>query len=256
LKARAISFAPLIGRRCSPAPLGTRARWKRAWSRSSSRRNAHERDGHRGRGLQRSLSGGDGSEETATRRLRDDVAQRPAAEGTRPLRCAGGSEIVAGALQDYKRPKVLGAQTFGKGSVQTIMSLGDGAALKLTTARYFTPAGRSIQARGIEPDIIVTDGRDLPYSICEANLAGHLETPKIGDRATISATEAEKAANLRANAGSADRDGKSTSSLNAPPRFEFGAAGDFQLTQALNHLKGQPVIASTKALSAQVGPEQ
>ena len=75
---------------------------------------------------------------------------------------ASASEIVAGALQDHKRATVLGAQTFGKGSVQTILPLGNNAGLKLTTARYYTPSGRSIQAKGIEPDIAVDDGRASP----------------------------------------------------------------------------------------------
>ncbi len=77
---------------------------------------------------------------------------------------ASASEIVAGALQDHKRATVIGNQTFGKGSVQTILPLGNNAGLKLTTARYFTPAGRSIQAKGIEPDINVDDGRDAAAS--------------------------------------------------------------------------------------------
>ena len=70
---------------------------------------------------------------------------------------ASASEIVAGALQDHKRAKVIGTQTFGKGSVQTIMPLGNNTAIKLTTARYYTPGGRSIQALGITPDIVVED---------------------------------------------------------------------------------------------------
>lgn len=70
---------------------------------------------------------------------------------------ASASEIVAGALQDHKRAVVMGTRTFGKGSVQTILPIGNGTAIKLTTARYYTPSGRSIQAKGIEPDIVVED---------------------------------------------------------------------------------------------------
>ncbi|MBI5419589.1 MAG: S41 family peptidase [Deltaproteobacteria bacterium] len=75
---------------------------------------------------------------------------------------ASASEIVAGALQDHGRAILLGAQTFGKGSVQTILPMEDGSAIRLTTARYFTPNGRSIQAKGIAPDLVVSDGRELP----------------------------------------------------------------------------------------------
>lgn len=73
---------------------------------------------------------------------------------------ASASEIVSGALQDHGRAIILGSRTFGKASVQTILPLDDGSALRLTTARYYTPNGRSIQAKGIEPDIVVSDGRE------------------------------------------------------------------------------------------------
>lgn len=95
---------------------------------------------------------------------------------------ASASEIVAGALQDHRRAVVLGSPTFGKGSVQTILPLRNGAALKITTARYYTPSGRSIQATGIDPDISGSDlvlagseGANDFNDVREADLAGHLE---------------------------------------------------------------------------------
>jgi len=94
---------------------------------------------------------------------------------------ASASEIVAGALQDHKRAVIMGRKSFGKGSVQTILPTGNGGAVKITTARYFTPSGRSIQATGIEPDIVLKrvkleklDKKKFK-SIKEADLSGHLE---------------------------------------------------------------------------------
>lgn len=95
---------------------------------------------------------------------------------------ASASEIVAGALQDHKRAVIMGYRTFGKGSVQTILPMNNNAALKLTTARYYTPLGRSIQAEGIEPDIklgkveITASKEDDAFDIKEADLARHLES--------------------------------------------------------------------------------
>ena len=96
---------------------------------------------------------------------------------------ASASEIVAGALQDHKRAIIMGERTFGKGSVQTILPMNDETALKLTTARYYTPSGRSIQASGIEPDMIVrniqfnikNDSNISTGLIKEADLSGHLD---------------------------------------------------------------------------------
>ena len=97
---------------------------------------------------------------------------------------ASASEIVAGALQDHGRAIIMGEQTFGKGSVQTILPMANEAALKLTTARYYTPSGRSIQAAGITPDIIIDNvklasiEKNQNHSVKEADLSGHLENDK------------------------------------------------------------------------------
>ena len=177
---------------------------------------------------------------------------------------ASASEIVAGALQDHKRATVLGAQTFGKGSVQTILPLSNNAGLKLTTARYFTQAGRSIQAKGIEPDIYIDDGRDSPNRIREANLERHLEIGKgevkLGPTDTRAKTDA-KPLDAPADKAAPTPDKDVPKVLEKPVQaaptkpFEFGGTEDFQLAQAMNLLKGQPVVASIKSLSAQAKPQ-
>ena len=102
---------------------------------------------------------------------------------------ASASEIVAGALQDHKRALIIGSRSFGKGSVQTIIPLGQNGAIRLTTARYYTPSGRSIQAKGIEPEVVVEE--ELPEELKqkaeaeeprgEANLRGHLKREGAGE---------------------------------------------------------------------------
>ncbi|MDH5472113.1 MAG: S41 family peptidase [Gammaproteobacteria bacterium] len=135
---------------------------------------------------------------------------------------ASASEIVAGALQDQKRAVIMGSKSFGKGSVQTIQELRNGGAVKFTTARYFTPSGRSIQADGIEPDISL-DHYKLSASednnlnrIKEADLAGHLTNPNGKE-------ENQEIVTDKAN------------NQSSPPE-------DYQINEALNLLKGLSIF--------------
>ncbi|HFD80072.1 MAG TPA: S41 family peptidase [Gammaproteobacteria bacterium] len=134
---------------------------------------------------------------------------------------ASASEIVAGALQDHHRGIIVGNRTFGKGSVQTILPLSNGTAVKLTTARYYTPSGRSIQAEGIEPDIHLEQVRVSAVEqsfkpVKEADLSGHLEN-----------------GNGRKKAG-----GKSKEEKKKAAEEESLAQKDYQLYESLNLLKG------------------
>jgi carboxyl-terminal processing protease len=155
---------------------------------------------------------------------------------------ASASEIVAGALQDHKRATVIGTQTFGKGSVQTIMPLGNNTAIKLTTARYYTPGGRSIQALGIKPDIVVEDPTDTLTRVREADLTRHLnnaqakadEAPKADAKKPEEKKDAAAAAKIKPQ--------QPLSAAEMKP-VELGSKDDFQLQQAIAHLKGEPVKA-------------
>jgi carboxyl-terminal processing protease len=138
--------------------------------------------------------------------------------------------------------------------VQTILPLGNNAGLKLTTARYYTPSGRSIQAKGIEPDIHVDDGRDSANRIREANLERHLETNKELERQVRSAPPGASADPALPGAPQAEPTTTGPKAETPAPRIDFGADDDFQLKQAMNQLKGLPVIASAKAVQAQAAP--
>ncbi len=136
---------------------------------------------------------------------------------------ASASEIVAGALQDHQRALILGTTSFGKGSVQTVIPLSEKHGIKLTTARYFTPKGRSIQAQGIEPDIVVEPATitkiDTGKKYTEASLQGHLTNGKFED----------------------DQYNSNKSDINSDDQARL--ASDNQLYEALNILKGLHILS-------------
>ena len=136
---------------------------------------------------------------------------------------ASASEIVAGALQDHKRAVIMGSKTFGKGSVQTILPLRDGAAIKLTTARYYTPSGRSIQAEGIVPDVALAN----------------VKITKAGDGGVGMLTEADLSRHLQ-NGQSGQANGKPGNT--AAEQEKSLASQDYALSEALNLLKGLTIL--------------
>ncbi|SEG22061.1 S41 family peptidase [Nitrosomonas ureae] len=151
---------------------------------------------------------------------------------------ASASEIVAGALQDHKRSIVMGSQTFGKGSVQTILPLGNNTAIKLTTARYYTPNGQSIQAQGITPDILDEADNGDDQRLRESDLNRHLSNGKKTEKKVTSETEkTEKTESKPENDKKDKKNKKNKDTKNSAP-LEFGSEEDQLLKQAMNYFKG------------------
>ncbi len=152
---------------------------------------------------------------------------------------ASASEIVAGALKDHKRAIIMGTQTFGKGSVQSILPLGNGTAIKLTTARYYTPSGNSIQAKGIVPDITVEDAtvsetEKQSFSVREADLDRHLTNDKDANAKSDNAP-------VKLQAPKKGKEDKSSGKANTVEP-ETAIKQDYQVSQALNLLKGLQIM--------------
>ncbi len=183
-------------------------------------------------------------------RTRDYLSALPAAVKDVPMvvlvnsGSASASEIVAGALQDHHRAVIMGTQTFGKASVQTVLPLGDGTAIKLTTARYYTPNGRSIQVTGIVPDIALDDGSggDAALKMREADLSKHL----INDRQDQSAAGDAPAVagntfSFKPAARPKDIDEKNL----RPEPGAVVAKSDYELAQAIAFLKSRDVTRTS-----------
>ena len=154
---------------------------------------------------------------------------------------ASASEIVARALQDHKRATIMGSQTFGKGSVQTVRPLGPDTGIKLTTARYYTPSGKSIQAKGIVPDVMIDESEEgnifAALRMREADLDKHLNSGQGEEKKDEAREKAREEARKRM-----EEEAKKPAADRKVP--EFGSDKDFQLVQALNQLKGRPVLVS------------
>ncbi|MBV8657276.1 MAG: S41 family peptidase [Burkholderiales bacterium] len=203
----------------------------------------------------------------ASKELYSQIKDVPAAIKSVPLvvlvngGSASASEIVAGALQDQKRAVLVGTQTFGKGSVQTILAVSKDSAIKLTTARYFTPSGRSIQAKGITPEIEAEESTlngnaaADAFRIRESDLEHHLANPQGGEAKPEPAVESkpeQPEAKLETTKPKRDPKAKTKDEGTTDEPLkpgEISVKKDYQLQQALNVLKVQQVVNRTAAVT-------
>ena len=172
---------------------------------------------------------------------------------------ASASEIVAGALQDHKRALIVGKKTFGKGSVQTVLPLDEKTAVKLTTARYFTPAGRSIQAKGIEPDIIIEEleiknnnkpeDEDKINPLSEADLTGHLSNPSGENRDNSNDGDGNNNNSKKEEVALKTKSKTTSKSKNL-------ASEDYPLYEALNILKSMNLIQEMNRAKIKIDKKQ
>jgi carboxyl-terminal processing protease len=165
---------------------------------------------------------------------------------------ASAAEIVAGALQDHKRAIIMGQPTFGKGSVQTVIELGAELGLKLTIARYYTPSGRSIQEKGVNPDItldeydpkLLAEARRKGDAFREKDLKGHMvNTDEDKDSSSVREFKEEELRTLGKKSEKSDsKDSKKKSEEDEMAPMKFNPKEDYQVQEALNYLKSYEIF--------------